>query len=134
MSSDQALGPDDLKIITLARSARARAGAAEGAAVRDDSGRSYAATTVALPSLALSALQVAVAMAVSSGAGALTAAALVTEADTVSDLDLAVLHEAGAPAGIRVRVIRTDPSGFVQSVRALAWGANTSTTAVPRPD
>ncbi|HEX2498094.1 MAG: cytidine deaminase [Actinomycetes bacterium] len=116
--SDQDLDPEDLKIVTLARAARARTGAAESAAVRDDTGRSYVATTVALPSLALSALQAAVAMAVSSGAGTLAAATLVTEAGTVSDLDLAVLREVGAPAGITV--IRTDPDGTVQSVHALA--------------
>ena len=118
MSLDHDLHPDDLKIVTLARSARARTGAAEGAAVRDDAGRSYVATTVALPSLALSAVQVAVAMAVSSGAGALAAAALVTEADTVCDLDLTVLREVGAGGG--VRIIRADPAGAVHSVHALA--------------
>jgi hypothetical protein len=117
VSPDQDLGPEDLKIVTLARSARARTGAAEGAAVQDDTGRSYVATTVTMPSLALSALQVAVAMAVSSEAGALAAAALVTEVDTVSALDLAVLREAGAPG---VRLIRTDPAGAVHSVHALA--------------
>ena len=73
-------GPEDLKIVTLARSARARVGAAEGAAVRDETGRTYAAAAVALPSLRLSALRLAVAMAVSSGASRLEAAALVSEA------------------------------------------------------
>ncbi len=62
------LDPEDQKLITLARSARARSSANEGAAVRDTDGRTYVATTVALPSLHLSALQLAVAMAVSSGA------------------------------------------------------------------
>ncbi|MEV4258394.1 cytidine deaminase, partial [Spirillospora sp. NPDC049652] len=60
------LNAEDSKIITLARSSRARSMAAEGAAVRDETGRTYAATSVDLPSLKLSALQVAVAMAVSS--------------------------------------------------------------------
>ena len=68
-------GPEDLKIITLARAARARVMAAEGAAVRDETGRTYAAAAVALPSLRLSALHLAVAMAVSSGAASLEAAA-----------------------------------------------------------
>jgi cytidine deaminase len=72
------LDPEDAKIITLARSTRARADAAEGAAVRDESGRTYAAIPVELPSLKLTALQVAVAMAVSSGAAELEAAAIVT--------------------------------------------------------
>ena len=43
----EGLGAEDQKIITLARSARARTGAAEGAAVRDETGRTYAAATVA---------------------------------------------------------------------------------------
>ena len=45
------LAAEDAKIVTLARSARARTGAAEGAAVRDTDGRTYAACTVSLPSL-----------------------------------------------------------------------------------
>ena len=61
-------GQEDLKIITLARSTRARVAASEGAAVRDETGRTYTAAAVALPSLRLSALRLAVAMAVSSGA------------------------------------------------------------------
>jgi hypothetical protein len=68
--------PEDQKLITLARSARARTGAPQGAAVRDGDGRTYVAVTVDLPSLRLSALQVAVAMAVSSGAPGLEAAAI----------------------------------------------------------
>jgi hypothetical protein len=68
------LDPEDAKLVTLARSARARTRGAQGAAVRDGDGRTYVAATVALPSLALSALQVAVAMAVSSGAPGLEAA------------------------------------------------------------
>jgi hypothetical protein len=68
------LDAEDQKLVTLARSARARTGAAQGAAVRDGDGRTYVAATVELPSLQLSALQVAVAMAVSSGAPGLEAA------------------------------------------------------------
>ena len=52
---------EDAKLVTLARAARARIGAAEGAAVRDSDGRTYAGATVALPSLTLTALQAAVA-------------------------------------------------------------------------
>ncbi|GGO07484.1 cytidine deaminase [Microbispora rosea subsp. aerata] len=91
----QTLDPEDNKIITLARSARARGGTPEGAAVRDETGRTYAATTVELPSLRLSALQVAVAMAVSSGAKSLEAAALVTEADDPAEQDVAVVKDMG---------------------------------------
>ena len=54
------LQPEDAKLVTLARSARGRTGAPEGAAVRDTDGRTYLAATVTLPSLQLSALQAAV--------------------------------------------------------------------------
>jgi hypothetical protein len=98
--SDAELGPEDLKIITLARSARARVAAAEGAAVRDETGRTYAAAAVTLPSLRLSALGLAVAMAVSSGAAALEAAALVSDADAADPADLAVLRDVGPSAAL----------------------------------
>ncbi|MGH3391304.1 MAG: cytidine deaminase [Actinomadura sp.] len=93
---------EDAKIVTLARSVRARTGAAEGAAVRDETGRTYAAATVELPSLRLSALQVAVAMAVSSGAEDLEAAVLVTAADTVADADVAAVRDLGRTAPVLV--------------------------------
>ncbi|GII78360.1 cytidine deaminase [Sphaerisporangium rufum] len=94
--TDTTLDPEDSKIITLARAARARNGTAEGAAVRDETGRTYTATEVALPSLALSAVQVAVAMAASSGAASLEAAALVTERDEPAEGDLAAARDLGA--------------------------------------
>jgi hypothetical protein len=96
--SDAELGPEDLKIITLARSARARVAATEGAAVRDETGRTYTAAAVMLPSLTLSALRLAVAMAVSSGAASLEAAALVSDADAADPADLAALRDLGPSA------------------------------------
>ena len=103
---------EDLKIITLARSARARAEAAEGAAVRDETGRTYAAATVELPSLRLSALQVAVAMAVSSGATELAAAAVVTEGEPGA-ADVAAVRDMGANASILV----AGPDGAIRATR-----------------
>jgi len=94
------LATEDEKIITLARSARARVAAAEGAAVRDETGRTYAAAAVNLPTLRLSALRLAVAMAVSSGAAALEAAALVSDADAPDPGDLAVVRDVGPAAVI----------------------------------
>ena len=87
------LHPEDAKLVTLARSARARTGAAEGAAVRDTDGRTYVAASVALPSLTLSALQAAVAAAVSSGVEGLEAAAIVSEGDAVETDGLAAVHD-----------------------------------------
>ena len=102
------LDAEDAKLITLARSARVRNAAAEGAAVRDDTGRTYVATTVSLASLRLSAVQVAVAMAVASGASGLEAAAVVTESDAVADDDRAVVTELGPTASIFVADSRGD--------------------------
>ncbi|MFE3601218.1 cytidine deaminase [Streptomyces sp. NPDC059142] len=93
-----ALDPEDRKIITLARSARARNGVPEGAAVRDETGRTYVAGSVELDSLKLSALRTAVAMAVASGATSLEAAAVVTDAATASDEDRAAVRDLGSPA------------------------------------
>src|SRR5712671_6152013 len=103
-------GPEDLKIITLARSARARVAAAEGAAVRDETGRTYAASAVSLPSLRLSALRLAVAMAVSSGASRLEAAALVSEAGQPDPADLAAVRDLGPGAVI----FQAGPDGAVR--------------------
>lgn len=92
------LDPEDAKLVTLARSARARTGAAEGAAVRDDMGRTYAAATVAMPSLTLTALQAAVAAAVSSGAQRLEAAVVVTDAGAVDEDSVRAVSDLGLGA------------------------------------
>lgn len=105
-------GPEDLKIITLARAARARVEAAEGAAVRDETGRTYAAAAVALPSLQLSALHLAVAMAASSGASALEAAALISTADAPDPGDLAAVRELGPDAVL----FHAAPDGTVRAI------------------
>lgn len=96
------LDAEDAKIVTLARAARGRVGAIEGAAVRDTDGRTYVGTTVALPSLTLSALQVAVAAAVTSGATGLEAAALVTEADSADAAGRAAVTDLAPDAPIIV--------------------------------
>ncbi|MCX5201304.1 cytidine deaminase [Streptomyces sp. NBC_00237] len=101
------LGPEDQKLITLARSTRARNGVPEGAAVRDETGRTYVAGTVALDSLNLSALRTAVAMAVASGASSLEAAAVVTGADTAAAADLSAVRDLGG-AGTPVFVAGPD--------------------------
>jgi hypothetical protein len=98
------LDPEDAKIVTLARATRARTGASEGAAVRDTDGRTYTASTVALPSLGLSALQVAVAMAVSSGAEGLEAAALVTAAGAADEAGVAAVHDLSPAARVLLAI------------------------------
>ena len=110
------LSPEDAKIVTLARGARLRAhaphtGVAEGAAVRDTDGRTYAAATVenADASLTTSALRAAVAAGASSGVRTFEAAAVVTEGP-LADADLAVLREFGAG----VPVLVAGPDGVVR--------------------
>lgn len=99
---------EDRKLVTLARATRARTRAAEGAAVRDADGRTYAAATVDLPSLQVSALGVCVAMAVASGATGLEAAVVLTDADAVAEGDLGALRDLG---GAGVVVHRGDSRG-----------------------
>ncbi len=113
--SEAHLGPEDQKIITLARSTRARVAAPEGAAVRDETGRTYAAAAVALPSLKLSALRLAVAMAVSSGASSLEAAALVSEAAEPDPGDLAAVRDLGPKA----TVFHAAPDGTLRAAHRL---------------
>jgi hypothetical protein len=107
----EGLDPEDVKIITLARSARARVDSAEGAAVRDETGRTYAAAAVALPSLRLSALTLAVAMAVSSGAVALEAAAVVSDGPGPTADDIRAVKDIGAGA----LIIHAGSDGTVRS-------------------
>jgi len=106
------LDPEDRKIVTLARSARARNGVAEGAAVRDETGRTYVAATVELPSLQLSALRTAVAMAVASGAKSLEAAAVVSESDQPAVEDLTAVLDLGGPG---TPLLLAGPDGAVRS-------------------
>jgi cytidine deaminase len=94
------LDPEDAKLVTLARSARARTGAPEGAAVRDQDGRTYVAATVSLPSLRLTALQAAVAAAVSSGVRTLEAAAVVTGSPDVDEASRAAVADLSAAAPV----------------------------------
>ncbi|MFT4263799.1 MAG: cytidine deaminase [Nocardioides sp.] len=86
--------PEDQKLVTLARSARARTQAAEGAAVRDVDGRTYAGATVDLPHLQVSAIGVCLAMAVSSGSSGLDTVVLLTPG-RATPTDLAALEDFG---------------------------------------
>ncbi|MBB5115673.1 cytidine deaminase [Micromonospora chalcea] len=96
------LSAEDAKLVVLARGARGRVAAVEGAAVRDQDGRTYAAASVALPSLTLTALQLAVASAVAAGASRLEAAVVVTEASTLDGAGHAAVRDLSADAPIHV--------------------------------
>ena len=102
--------PEDAKLLTHARAQKARTSAAEAAAIRDCDGRTYSAASVDLPSLQLSALQAAVAMAVSSGVGRLEAALVITDRPAVESTDVAVVRDFG---GTGVVIYRADTGGAV---------------------
>lgn len=107
------MDPEDNKLVVLARATRARTGAAQGAALRDNDGRTYAGATVDLPSLQVSALGVCIAMAVASGSKGAEAAVVLGEA--LSDADLEALRDF-AGAGIPVHV--GSPSGTIAETRS----------------
>jgi hypothetical protein len=107
------LDPEDAKLVTLARSARVRSVvgdglAAEGAAVRDETGRTYVAATVVRGPLRLPALHLAVASALASGAKSFEAAVVVTTEDEPAGVD--VLESVGTPV-----FLVAGPDGAVRS-------------------
>ena len=99
--------PEDEKLIVLARGALARAEAGSGAAVRDGDGRTYAGAPVTTAALTLTALQVAAATALSSGARAFEAAVIVGGDE--GDPGLELVSEISPAA----HTLITDPAGTV---------------------
>lgn len=109
---NQPLDPEDAKLVTLARGARERISADHGAAVRDDTGRTYAAADALLPSVSLSAVQLAAAQAWISGARGLEAAVIIaTQPEVVPDTS--ALSDIG---GVDVPVIICAPDGSVAQI------------------
>ena len=105
--TDEVLSAEDAKLVTLARGARGRIGAASGAAVRDETGRTYSGADVTLPSLTMSAVGLAAAQAAAAGARGLEAAVVVGGDPSASDLG--VLRDLGG-AGVPVLVCSADGS------------------------
>jgi hypothetical protein len=105
------LPPEDQKLVVLARATRARTGAAQGAALRDLDGRTYAGATVDLPSLSVSAVGVVVAMALAGGSRGAEAVVVLGE-DDVAEADLAVVRDFAGPG---TPVLRGTPAGKVEA-------------------
>jgi hypothetical protein len=105
---------EDNKLVVLARATRARTGAAQGAALRDSDGRTYAAATVDLEHLKVSALGVCIAMAVASGSAGAEAAVVLGE-EPLDEGDLAALRDF---AGAGVPVHLGTPAGQVGETRS----------------
>ena len=101
-------------LITLARGARARITASEGAAVRDDMGRTYASASIALSRLTLTAMQAAVAQAAAAGSRRIASAVIVTRDVDVRDTDLQALHDLDGRDAVLLIVA---PDGTVVSQR-----------------
>ncbi|MCW2855054.1 MAG: cytidine deaminase [Marmoricola sp.] len=106
-----ALSAEDNKLVVLARATRARTRAAQGAALRDLDGRTYAGATVDLPSLQVSALGVCLAMAVSSGAQGAEAVVVLGDTELAAS-DLEALRDFAGP-GVPVHL--GDPAGTIGS-------------------
>ena len=107
------LAPEDNKLVVLAKATRARTGAAEGAALRDLDGRTYAGATVDLPSLQVSATGVVITMAVASGARGAEALVVLTDGE-VAESDVSALRDF---AGDGVPVLRGTPAGSIEDTR-----------------
>lgn len=103
---------EDKKLFVLAKATRVRAAAAEGAALRDLDGRTYAGATVDLPHLQVSAVGVVVSMALASGSRGAEAVVVLTQGQ-LSGADLDVLRDF---AGAGVPVHRGSWSGTVEDL------------------
>ena len=111
------LDAEDAKLVTLARGARERIRAAHGVAVRDETGRTYAAADAPLPSRPLNGFDVVAAQAWISGSRGLEAVVIVT--NTPDQLpDPAALIDLG---GEQVEVLVCAEDGSV--VRRSSTGA-----------
>jgi hypothetical protein len=107
------LSAEDAKLVTLARATRARARVDEVPAVRDLDGRKFAAASVRLDHLSLSALEVCVAMALSSASAGLEAAVVLVDGGP-GEVSVDV-RAASDFAGPDVPVLVGDPAGRIHT-------------------
>ncbi len=96
---------EDDKLAILAKGARSRVQANSGAALRDETGRTYASAEVSIGALKLSAIEMVVAQAVASGSTGIESVVFSGQGDSsVSDSDVDLVR-AFAGAGIPIHVI-----------------------------
>jgi hypothetical protein len=97
--------PEDEKLAILAKGARSRVQAKTGAALRDETGRTYASADVAIGSLKLSAVEMVVAQAVASGSVGIESVAVSPQGEfVVSESDIELVRTF-AGAGIPIYVL-----------------------------
>jgi len=108
---------EDVKIVTLARTARTRAHPAPsvGAAARDETGRTYTAAEVRLSTGVISALAGVLSAAVSSGGRRFEAFAVVSDEPALRPEDRALLRELAAG----VPVLLATPDGTVVATETI---------------
>jgi cytidine deaminase len=95
---------EDDKLVTLARGARARVSAESGAALRDTTGRTYSGTNVNRGPLTITAIELIVAQAISSGSTGIEAVVVVADDVLVTSKDVDVVEAAGG-VGIPVHIV-----------------------------
>lgn len=97
--------PEDDKLAVLAKSARSRVQAFTGAALRDETGRTYASAEVSIGDLKLSAIEMVVAQAVASGSTGVESVVVSPKDEfRVSESDIELVR-AFAGSGIPIYVI-----------------------------
>ncbi len=105
--------PEDQKLVTLARGAKARVMSQAGAAVRDQDGRTYSGAAVVVGGHEFGAVEVAVALAIASGAQSLEAVCVNSAELSLKEREMvtAVLQQTGT-------VIFCAANGDVKSVES----------------
>lgn len=96
---------EDDKLAVLAKGARSRVQAKVGAALRDETGRTYASAEVSIGSLALSAVEMVVAQAVASGSTGVESVVISSQSESgITDSEIELVRSL-AGSGIPLFVI-----------------------------
>jgi cytidine deaminase len=99
----------DDKLAVLAKGARSRVQAQIGAALRDDTGRTYASAEVSIGALKLSAVEMVVAQAVASGSTGIESVVISSQTEiAISESDVELVR---VLAGVGVPVYLTSEAG-----------------------